>query len=184
MWKTGSWEEIRLDWLRPDAWTAIISPDGRLAAIGYQTGEIELRSFPDGHLVRTLPGHPSRVQDSRFSPDGRRLASAGLDDSAKVWEVRSGRELMTLRAHFTHTVSVAFSSDGQRLAVSGYGGTTLLWDLVTGRELLTLGKVFGGHLAFSSDGSTLLELENEGTDFWRAPSWQEIAAKESAASGP
>jgi WD40 repeat protein/serine/threonine protein kinase len=188
-WKTDSWEEVKrhpVDKLKPNVCLGRFSPDGRLIAVGYESGEIELRIVAEGRVISTLAGYPSRVQDIRFSADGRRLAAASWDDFVKVWDVPSREELMTLRGHFTHTVSVAFSPDGQRLAVGGVGGgvsdpRVKIWDLATRRELLTLAGA-AWDLQFSPDGAMITAREMGSkvwqTRFWRAPSWEEIEATE------
>jgi len=186
-WRTGSWKEIKLDGLKPNPWSARYSADSRLLAIGYETGEIEVRSFPDGRLVASLPSYPSRVQDVRFSPDGRMLAASSPGDFVKVWDVQTQEELMTLRSHFTQ-VCVEFSPDSRRLAVGcDSGGTSgprvTLWDLTTQRELITL-KGAARNVTFSPDGNTLTarhESFSFGIHVWHAPSWEEINAAERAA---
>lgn len=188
-WKTGSWEEVPMPWTDDrNHRTSSVSPDGRLVAVGYETGAIKLLSFPEGRFVAALAGYSSRVQQICFSPDGRMLAAASWDDFVKVWDVHSTHELMTLRSHLTHTFSVDFSPDGKRLAVGGVGGgvsdpRVQLWDLATRRELLTLPSGYW-NVGFSPDGSTLTVIDTSvwRTHIWRAPCWQEIAAEENAAS--
>jgi WD40 repeat protein len=176
---------LALNKLKPNAWSAAVSPGGCLAAVGYENGGIELLSFPDLRSVGTLSGYSSRVQSISFSSDGRMLSAASWGDSVKVWDVKSREVLMTLRGQFTQTFSVDFSPDGKRLAVGGFGGgvsepQVKLWDLATQRELLALP---GGYwnIRFSPDGNTLAAMER-GTlgraHVWRAPSWKEIEAKE------
>jgi WD40 repeat protein len=111
------------------------------------------------------------------------LASASRDGSAKTWEVLSRRELATLRGHSGAVWAAAFSSDGRRLVTGGtYAKDAVrLWDLATHRELLTLpadGQFFLD-LTFSPDGNTLVATSLDGkAHFWRAPSWEQIAARE------
>ncbi|WP_254512403.1 NPCBM/NEW2 domain-containing protein [Anatilimnocola floriformis] len=64
-----------------------ISRDGKLGAIGRQSGEIEIYSLPELKLVRTLPGHFSRVQCVAFSPTEDILASGAHDCMVRIWNV-------------------------------------------------------------------------------------------------
>ena len=112
------------------------------------------------------------------------LAATGLDEFVKVWEVNSGRELMTLRSDTTYYFSVCFSPDGRRLAVGGVGGENLehrvqIWDLATQRELLELPGGYA-NVWFPPQGDSLLVVDTKEyvTHFFRAPSWEEIAAFE------
>jgi hypothetical protein len=59
-----------------------------------------------------------------------------------------------------------------------------LWDAATGQEMVTLPGEPGymyNHLGSSPDGNVLYANSFEGiTLLWRAPSWEEIEAKENA----
>lgn len=190
VWRAGSWVEAPTPNipLKPHVSTGQLSYDGHLVAVGYETGQIEIRIARTGQLVASLSGFSSRVQGVAFSLDGRMLAAAGLDEFVKVWEVNGGRELMTLRSDTTYNFSICFLPDGRRLAVGGIGGDNLehrvqLWDLASQRVLLELPGGYA-NVAFPPRGDALLVVDTkEFVSHWfRAPSWEEIEAKESAAS--
>jgi WD40 repeat protein len=80
--------------------------------------------------------------------------------------------------------SVAFSPDSARLAVGSDGSEGIkLWDTQSLMEVLEL-RSQGGALfrsAFSPDGNLLGAMNKIGLlQVWRAPSWGEIEAAETA----
>ncbi len=121
------------------------------------------------------------VFDANFSPDGALLAVASIRGFAQVWERASQRLVATAGHHQSSTWAVDFSPDGRRLVTASDGPDALtLWDL-GGRELLRLparGSIFQSP-RFSADGNLLgcRNWENE-LFLWRAPSWEEIDARE------
>jgi len=184
LWNTGSWEEFKVDWVKPYVDGSAMSPDGRSVAIGYETGEIEVRGFPDGKLIASMTGYPSSARELAFSPDGRKLASISPAGFVKLWDIETEQPLMELRSRFPQ-VTVAFTPDGKRLLV-GSGGNAVqgphvtLWDLATQRELITLRGAIA--VRFFPDGNRILaeEYGRYRCHVWRAPSWEEIEPAERA----
>jgi len=84
---------------------------------------------------------------------------------------------------------VTFSPDSRRLIATGTSPKDLvkLWDVQTGRDVATLPGEPGWftHMGFSPDGNTLFAASFEGTALlWRAPSREEIEAKEKEKRAP
>ena len=77
----------RSDRSRPRLPRAVaFAPDGRLLAIGLNSGEILLWDRP--RTSRSpVRGHPKGVTDLNFAPDGRSLASAGVDGTVRIWDM-------------------------------------------------------------------------------------------------
>ena len=122
------------------------------------------------------------ASDARFSPDGKSLAVVSWLGIGKVWSIEPMREIGTLRGFRQGIDSVAFSPDGSRLAAGGSGKEALkLYDTAGYQELLTLEADASGYhdIEFSPDGNVLGLMSGQGVAlFWRAPSWEEIAAAE------
>ena len=160
-----------------------VSPDERFLAVGYMNGVIRLFSFPSGQLQTTFTNHKNIVFAVLYSPDGCVLSSASADGSARFWDVSTQREIAVLRGHLDCVYGAALSPDGRRLATGGGSpaDAVKLWDLVAHRELLSLlgeGQHFI-NLTFSPDGNILVATSLDGlANFWRAPSWGEIAVAE------
>ena len=93
---------------------------------------------------------------------------------------------MTMRSYFNHQRALAFSPNGRRLAVSGSSPNTAikLWDPATQTELITLEIDIRANrpsifTILSPDGNTLTSASANGPmHLWRAPSFEEIEAKE------
>jgi len=136
--------------------SAVVSPDGRSAAITDGTPTIQLWDIASGKIdLLTGSAHPAAAV--AFSPDCHTLISGGLVGVIDVWNVPRRQCLASIAAHSARVVSLAISPDGT-IAASGSTDTTIkLWNLKTSRWLATL----KGHkrpvwvLAFSPDGQTL-----------------------------
>ncbi|KAG0299618.1 hypothetical protein BGZ97_003615 [Linnemannia gamsii] len=150
-------------------WTCRYSPDGRMLAVGMDSGGLTLYDTEAWKKIRTLVGHDGDIDSLAFSPDGKRLASGGDDRAVRVWESGSGDLLWTMDGH-THTVrSVAFSPCGKKIASASSDDTLRLWNSFTGEALL----IFEGHtqgvscVKFTPDGRHLVSGSWDGTiRFW------------------
>jgi WD40 repeat protein len=172
LWKIPELRELKL--VRPAGiacYSAALSPDQSLLALGIEDGTIELWQYgSDGWtFLRPLIGHDDWVPNIRFSRDSRLLASASLDQTAAIWDVPSGRLKHRLRSQ-GWVLSVDFSAEGKTLAIGNQDGSVRLWNVAGGAELMTLrGRstcVFC--VRFSPDGGTLTGGEVGGTiHFWR-----------------
>jgi WD40 repeat protein/serine/threonine protein kinase len=164
-WDAATGQRLQRTRHGPGAVGALLSPDGRLLALGSIDGTVQLCDADTNRVVRTLQVHHGRVQGLAFSPDGRRLASWAKDQTLRVCDVATGKELLRLTASVASGQGVAFSSDGRRVAAGNADSTVRVWDAVDGRELLSL----AGHtravegVAFSPDGRRLASGAMDGT---------------------
>jgi len=70
----------------PRAYTAAISPDGKVLAIG-SNKVVVLWDLAKGNEVRRFDGHLHVVEALAFSADGRLLASGSTDSTVLIWDV-------------------------------------------------------------------------------------------------
>ena len=150
-----------------------LSRDGRLLAVGTDTGNIKLWDVASGQLLKMLPGHTKRVSSLSFSPDGRTLASVSFDSSVKLWDLASGQTLRSvkLQGHAELLNSALFSPDGRKVAAWTLDQTIGLWGVEDGKSLLTLRDpkdqvIF---LSFSPDGRTLASGSLDSLKLWELP---------------
>jgi WD40 repeat protein len=147
-----------------------VTADGKTVAVPGDKGSISLLDGKTLRLLRTIPGHKGIVNGLAFSPDGKTLASVCskgqilLHDLAGQGDPREVKPAVPDN-HYT----VAFSPSGRLLAVGGSGVT--LHDVATGKVQVRFHDVayLTGHVAFSSDGSTLAANSTAfpGVWFWR-----------------
>src|SRR5581483_7450086 len=109
--------------------TAGISPNGRSAVVGQQTGSVLFVNLASGHARRGVGGHSAAVDPAVFSPDGRLAVTAGEDQRVIVWDPATAEPVEVLTGHAGPVHGVAFSSDGSTLYTSSLDGVVLEWDL-------------------------------------------------------
>jgi WD40 repeat protein len=182
-WDTVTWQAVRPSGedLEP-ATQRIVSPDGRLLAVGTMTGTVRWLDAQTGKLLAAATdSHRHKVSGIAFTGDGTRAASVAEDGTVAFWDPSSLRLIEAFKGHMQGAHGVAFSPDGRRLATGGSGRDAVrLWDLATHRApLLTLpgqGLLFE-FVAFSPDGRWLAACSSDGQlHLWRAPPWDEIDA--------
>ena len=155
------------------------SPDGKLIAMGMDSGTVRLARATTGGEVRTLPGSGARTQALAFSPDNGRVAVAGNGGTAELWDAAAGTIVAMLRGHSDDVISVAFSRDGHYLATTSKDKTARLWDGRTGAPLALL----EGHThvvrtaAFSPDGTRVVTASADGTArIWETETGKPVVA--------
>jgi WD40 repeat protein len=117
------------------AWTAAVSPDGTMVAVGDGDGGIALADATTLDVRRRLERHRSNVYTLAFTADGKRLASSAQDGTALVWDVEAGQ---VAAGPFTNPGDSSFASlsrDGLHLVQASVGGRGVVWDL-SGRQPL------------------------------------------------
>jgi len=184
IWETATWRELPsplIDYI--GCITASVSPDEKLLAVSYVSGDIKLWSVPGGHLEHTFPGQAFFPSWLAFAPDGRTLAAANTAGFVQLWDVLERRPLERFEGHRNALRGPAFSSDGRRLAVAGGDSREALklWDMTTLRELVVLPAkgLYFMRTAFSPDSNTLVAIDTDGvTHLWHAPSFAEIETVE------
>jgi WD40 repeat protein len=159
-----------------------LSADRRLAALGLESGEIELLEIDTGrHLGQSLKGHHGPVRSVAFSQQGDKLASGGSDKTVMVWDVHSQQGLGMCPKHKGGVFGVAISPGGQLLA-SGCGAATIkFWRLAnvsTGSlSSISYHSSVVRTLAFSLDERTLASgSEDHTVKLWNIASRREVAS--------
>lgn len=141
---------------RADTARAIaFSATGKVYAIGYLDGTIEVWNLASGQRLQTISHQTGGVTSVAFSPDGQLLASS-IGRTLQLWDARTYTPLRTLDHASDGSFSVAFSPDSQMLASGGDRDVTL-WNPQTGQLLQ---RLFGHTnvirtVAFSPNGSSL-----------------------------
>jgi serine/threonine protein kinase/WD40 repeat protein len=110
-----SWEDgKRLPWAEKLAGvgSAQFSPDGASVALGFLSGEAQVRNVADGELLARIR-HLGPIQALAFSPDGRFLAIAS--DHARVWDAKGQAALGPACGHPRPVTGLAFNRRGDRL---------------------------------------------------------------------
>jgi tetratricopeptide (TPR) repeat protein len=134
------------------------SNDGRLLALGFLHGSLQVWEVGSGVMLYSHVAHQASVTSVAFSPNDLLLATGSRDNTVKLWEAETGQELQVLRGHKGEVSAVAFSPDGQWLVSSSHDRLIKVWRVVTGHEAQTL----EGHTRqvtaaiFTPDGQTIV----------------------------
>jgi hypothetical protein len=151
-------------------YTATVSQDGHLLALGDDSGDIHLIDIRTGKETAVLRGHLERVKALTFSPDAKRLISA---DSLVIaaWNIETGKLLYTLHDQ-AEVRTIAVTPDGKSLLTVDDKETGRFRDIVTGRTIHALDKAPMGLYNFSPDGTTLVAMALMQVILWNTKTWQ------------
>jgi WD40 repeat protein len=184
VWAVAGWREVDLHGFNvTNILDGAFSPNERTLAIGYEDGTAAWWDLVTRQRQAFFDCRYASGVQLAFSPDGLLFATAGLNGLMTVWDVATRQPRTIGRGYRNALHDVTFSPDSQRLVATGTSPKDVmkLWDIETGRDVATLPGKPGWfcRIGFSPDGNTLFAASMEGTAwFWRAPSWEEIEAKE------
>jgi WD40 repeat protein len=159
------------------------SPDSGTLAVGDLAGQIRLWDVdthqPEGRSLNTRSGP---VDDIAFDPSGGFLA-ADADGEVQLWNLYTDHETTLDGTNAGFTGGIAFSPDGSTFA-EVVGCQLKLWDPVTNQPIgspidlhyvISLAGSSGvgcdtnGQLAFTSDGSLVVNLDDGGPIYVWSP---------------
>lgn len=113
--------------------TGDFSPDGRLLALAWADGSVEIRQAPTGRLVHRVRSLSPAIQAVAFSPDSSAVFCGASDGNIHVFATQDGREVLTLRAKLANPAAdnrvgfLAFSDQERALAAYVNDGRIRLW---------------------------------------------------------
>ncbi|MGE0430654.1 MAG: protein kinase [Planctomycetota bacterium] len=144
-------------------WTADLSDDGRLLAIGDETGSVRVFDVATGNLLRELAAHPSQCRVVRFRPDSYTLFSAGLHGRVVLWNLLTGRAIRDFTPHTGSVLALTCSPDGNTLVTGGGNdGILRVHRIDTGEVLLSMNAGAAVTCAVvSPDGTQVLIGDND-----------------------
>jgi WD40 repeat protein len=157
------------------------SSDSEMVAAGYYDKTARLWDLKKCQVVWTVTGFRDTVSSVAFSTNGF-FAAASFDGTIRVYNLDSKKELASLIGHKAEVMQLAFSNDGRTLVSSCDDATVKLWNLAVDREVVTFKTDDPEYfIKFSPDDRILATGGFDGVvHFWRAPSWEMIAAAEGA----
>jgi WD40 repeat protein len=148
---------------------AAFSPDGKLLAVGYNNGKIELwdtaqpEKAPD-----VLAGHFGWINNLEFSPDGATLLSASADRTARLWSV-DGTPIASLNDHTDAVLSAHFSKDGNTIITASTDDTARMWSLDGNAQLVFRHTAPVDEAWCSPDGKYVFSVLTDGSaQLWQA----------------
>ncbi len=193
---TRAWEftaggETHTVWSGPSP--LAISPDGKMLAAQFGLGgNLDIWDMTSGQKLVTLAAHKFSISALAFSSNGRWLLTGGqetpprpangaahnlvADWSIKVWDVASWKRRVSLSFSRIGAPCAAFSPDAHRLAIEKSWEVIELLDVDSGASLGILTAIdpqpqyhqfTPGNLAFSPDGTLLLQGAQNGIRVWK-----------------
>ena len=147
---------------------AAFSPDGKILAVGFNNGRIELWDTAQPEKTPTvLAGHFSWINNLEFSPDGTKLISASADRTARIWSV-DGTPIASLNDHTDAVLNAHFSKDGSTIITASTDDTARLWSLDGYQQLVFRHTAPVDEAWCSPDGKYVFSVLTDG----RAQLWQ------------
>lgn len=145
-----------------------ITNNGRLLAVGAESGIIYLIDLSNPGTPIQLKGHQGVVFSLAFSPDGQQLFSSGSDKKLLLWELENRSNNVIYEGDY-NVRAIAISPDGKFLAGGSDDGRIFMWDIKSSQfiNLSTEDKTAIHAISFSPNGLNLVTGDLSGRlKFW------------------
>jgi WD40 repeat protein len=169
--KPAGGKKLDLAALEGPARSIAVSADGKLAAIGEETGKVKVFDLTNGQIVKTLTGHTGPVTGVAFSADATKLVSASTDKTFRVFNLADQMQIASIETP-APLQAVAIVAEGKQVATGGDDNIIRLWDLPAAQpaEAAKPLKEMPGHggpvtslVALAPTGAQLLSGSKDGT---------------------
>ncbi len=123
-----------------------VSPDGKQAAIGEETGKVKIFDLTNGQVAKTLQGHGAAVTGVAFTADGSKLVTSSLDKTFRVFNLADSQQIASIETAAPIN-AVAIVGEGKLVATAGADNMLRTWDLPAAQpaEAPKPVKEIGGH---------------------------------------
>jgi HEAT repeat protein len=168
LWEVDSGKEVREYKGLHNVRSLALSADGRLAAAGSWSGDIQVLPLPDGENVQRL-GLTGTGTAMFFSPDGKQLVIK-CPGCLKVWDIEAGKAVRSFEGSADQSL-LALSRDGKWALTARTSGASkppyplALWDVARGKQI----RQFVGHElyvhygTFTGGGEGIVSAGSDGT---------------------
>ncbi|KAI5459655.1 hypothetical protein BGZ63DRAFT_446476 [Mariannaea sp. PMI_226] len=146
------------------------SPDGKLLALGFTDGTIQVRDASNGNLIQTMTnGTEITIISLAFAPDNQRIVFGSVDGIARLWHLTKPT-LRTTKEKFIGPFKLLVFSPGNKFLVSASvsrKSKLYIWNTNTGVLLRALPiRPFVTEVAFSGDGKRLASSSGDRVQIW------------------
>ena len=122
------------------SYSAALSPDKQLLAIGTSFGETEIWDLTTFTQLGTLKSSSMEWESEQFSPCGNYIQTISNDGTLIVWKTELLETVVTL-SDVSHRITAStMSYDGSFVITGDLNGTVHKWDTSTGRLVSALGS--------------------------------------------
>jgi WD40 repeat protein len=172
MWrKPATGKQLDLMGLEGAARALAMSSDGKLAAIGEDSGKVKLFDLASGKVVKTLTGHSGPVASVVFTSDGKKLVTGSHDKTFRIWSVAAGEQIAAITTP-SAVNAVALVAEGRQIATGGEDNVIRLWEVLATQpdDAAKPVKELSGHggpvtslVALAPGGTQLVSGSKDGT---------------------
>lgn len=113
--------------LAAPALSVAVSADGKWAAIGEESGQIQLLDLTEGKVAETLAGHSGPVRGLAFTKENMQLVSTSDDMHCIVWNLVEKKEVGKLTTP-SAIHAVALLDGDKRIATAGADQIIRVWE--------------------------------------------------------
>lgn len=157
-----------------------ISPDGRFAVLGNNSGLLAVFDTASGKQLYQIHSKLSQITAVAISPDGKYAAADGFESGGVgVWPLDgAGQIKIVLPAQTGTPAAITFDPTSQGVVTESADGRLACWNvddgqLVASAHLAPIGKS-RSTLQYSRDGHSLIVFQGETGSLIQIPEWSAI----------